>query len=490
MDNKVKSSVLFLFLLFLILTTKNNIAFTSLITLSLTTIFYNIKKGVSIYLVLGFTGIYISTLLRQSIEKFQDNTSTPTLVTTTTSTYTPTLQCTGDESLQLSLKNFKELGFLFDALFRINETKMRTILREKCITDIFSLKNYIEYYRTLSDSEIETSNWAYSDKALTLSKLIPIYLMSPEDMVTVINKEKVSFEQLKSDKTIRNTLFGVNSYHTLAMEYYFGEKKLTKKHYKIITALGLQNSLPQAISDNLETLLVTQRYYDYGIKDIIGKVILFEHLNYINGAELTVDWASDDSNGDEWVKIKLVQIDLTDNLFLSNNLFKQYRLEDKIKKFISNLEEEEIERIARETIDFSKPFNEQSHQEVLFESRNKIKNDNIKEYHSELVEKMNNDKDNDDILSDVTINFNNVDKLIKKSNNTLTGVVDEIIVLYTNVSNTNYAPGSPFNNMLTRYLVFVKELMNILTRDQRLLFVGLFVMILAVVFSLIEVNLY
>ena len=127
---------------------------------------------------------------------------------------------------------------------------------------------------------------------------------------------------------------------------------------------------------------------------------------------------------------------------------------------------------------------------MLFESRNKIKNDNIKEYHSELVEKMNNDKDNDDILSDVTIDFNNVDKLIKKSNNTLTGVVDEIIVLYTNVSNTNYAPGSPFNNMLTRYLVFVKELMNILTRDQRLLFVGLFVMILAVVFSLIEVNLY
>ncbi len=490
MDNKVKSSVLFLFLLFLILTTKNNIAFTSLITLSLTTIFYNIKKGVSIYLVLGFTGIYISTLLRQSIEKFQDNTSTSTLVPTTTSTYTPTLQCTGDESLQLSLKNFKELGFLFDSLFRINETKMRTILREKCITDIFSLKNYIEYYRTLSDSEIETSNWAYSDKALTLSKLIPIYLMSPEDMVTVINKEKVSFEQLKSDKTIRNTLFGVNSYHTLAMEYYFGEKKLTKKHYKIITALGLQNSLPQAISDNLETLLVTQRYYDYGIKDIIGKVILFEHLNYINGAELTVDWASDDPNGDEWVKIKLVQVDLTDNLFLSNNLFKQYRLEDKIKKFISNLEEEEIERIARETIDFSKPFNEQSHQDVLFESRNKIKNDNIKEYHSELVEKMDNDNDNDDILSDVTIDFNNLDKLIKKSNNTLTGVVDEIIVLYTNVSNTNYAPGSPFNNMLTRYLVFVKELMNILTRDQRLLFVGLFVMILAVIFSLIEVNIY
>ena len=100
------------------------------------------------------------------------------------------------------------------------------------------------------------------------------------------------------------------------------------------------------------------------------------------------------------------------------------------------------------------------------------------------------DSDEDDIVSDVTVNFNNVDTLIKKSNSTLTGVLDEIQVLYTNVSNTNYAPGSRVNNMLTKYLVFVKELMNLLTRDQRMLFVGLFLMIIAVIFSIIEVNLY
>jgi hypothetical protein len=490
MDNKVKSSVLFLFLLFLILTTKNNVAFISLFTLSLTTIFYNLKKGVSIYLVLGFTGIYISTLLRQSVERFQDSTSTSTVAPTTTSTYTPTTQCSDDnrKNLSVSLKNFKELGFLFDSLFRIDETRMRTILKENCITDIFSLKNYIEYYRNLDESDIKTNNWAYSDKALSLSKLIPIYLLSPEDMVTVINKENISFDQLNEDKTIRNTLFGVESYHTLAMEYYFNEKKLTKKHYKIITTLHLEKKLPESIAENLETLLVTPRYYDYAIKDIIGIVILFEHLGYINNTELTEDWATDDPNGDEWVKIKLIQIDLTHNMFLRNNLFNEYKLKHKIKKFISTLEEEERERIARETIDFSQPFSEKKQQEVLFSARNNIKDEKIQEYHSELVEKM--EDNGDDIMSDVTIDFNNVDKLIKKSNSTLTGVIDEIQILYTNVSNTNYAPGSSFNNMLTRYLVFVKELMNILTRDQRLLFVGLFIMILAVIFSLIEVNLY
>ena len=34
------------------------------------------------------------------------------------------------------------------------------------------------------------------------------------DIVTVINKEDVSFEQLKTDRNIRNTIFGVDSYHT------------------------------------------------------------------------------------------------------------------------------------------------------------------------------------------------------------------------------------------------------------------------------------
>ena len=484
MDNKVKSCVLFLFLLFLILTTKNNVAFVTLITLSLTTIFYNLNKGVSIYLVLGFTGIYLATLVRQSRETFQDVTSA--------ATYTPTLKCTGEEeeeqTIELTLKNFKELGFVFNALFKMGETDMRKILKKYCIEDLFGLKNYIEYYRNQADSEIDTSNWAYSEKAQTLSKLVPIYTLTPEDMVTLINREKITYTQLEKDKVLRSRIFGIDSLTNLSMEYYFNDKKLTKKHYKIITTLGLDNLLPEAIKENVTTLLITRRYYDYNIKDVVGIAILFEHLGYINDEDITADWSSDDANGDEWVKIKLIQIDLADNLFLNNELFKQHSVKRKIEKFLSKIEQEEKDRIARETIDFSKPFSEQQQEKQLFEARNKIKDDKISEYHSEIVEKM--DSDEDDIVSDVTVNFNNVDTLIKKSNSTLTGVLDEIQVLYTNVSNTNYAPGSRVNNMLTKYLVFVKELMNILTRDQRMLFVGLFLMIIAVIFSMIEVNLY
>ena len=128
--------------------------------------------------------------------------------------------------------------------------------------------------------------------------------------------------------------------------------------------------------------------------------ILFEHLGYINDEDITADWSSDDANGDEWVKIKLIQIDLADNLFLNNELFKQHSIKRKIEKFLSKIEQEEKDRIARETIDFSKPFSEQQQEKQLFEARNKIKDDKISEYHSEIVEKM--DADEDDIVSDVT----------------------------------------------------------------------------------------
>ena len=123
----------------------------------------------------------------------------------------------------------------------------------------------------------------------------------------------------------------------------------------------------------------------------------------------------------------------------------------------------------------------------MFKARNNIVGDEINEYHSHIIEKM--EGNEDDIINDITIDFNNVDKLLKKSNNTLTGVIDEIMILYKNVSNTNYSPDNKINNLVSKYLVFVKELMNIITRDQRLLFVGLFVMILAVIFSFIEINL-
>ena len=55
--------------------------------------------------------------------------------------------CSKFGSMSLSLTDFKELQFIFDALFQINELRMKVILKENCIQDLFTLKKYIEKLR-------------------------------------------------------------------------------------------------------------------------------------------------------------------------------------------------------------------------------------------------------------------------------------------------------------------------------------------------------
>ena len=121
MDNKVKSSVLiFLFLIFMVLSLNKSLAFYPVLILSLATIFYNIKMGVSVYLLLGITGIYLSTVLKNNTERFQNNSNNVPTVPTTTADIVDTPEeedtdSTSAVTMTLTLKNLKELTLLLDA---------------------------------------------------------------------------------------------------------------------------------------------------------------------------------------------------------------------------------------------------------------------------------------------------------------------------------------------------------------------------------------
>ena len=52
-----------------------------------------------------------------------------------------------------------------------------------------------------------------------------------------------------------------------------------------------------------------------------------------------------------------------------------------------------------------------------------------------LIEKMDNDKMDEVVTNDITLEYDNVDKIVKKTSNTLTDVIDEI---QTNAPNTKY----------------------------------------------------
>jgi hypothetical protein len=495
MDNKVKSSVLILlFLVFLILSLNRNLAFNTVLIISLTTIFYNIKKGVSVYLLLGITGIYLSSVLKSKLEGFQ-GTSSSTVVTLPTTSAEIVNQASDFEKKQtmsLTLKNLKELNLLLDSVLRVRSNDIDKTLRENNINDIFKLREYIKFYKNQPDSDIDTNSPFHGEKAESLSEYIPVYLIDPGLKVTLINREGVSVNDLKNSVELRNRIFGVDSYNILGLKYYFGEKKLNKKHYKIIKTLELDNNLPEKVAENMEALLISDEYNSYIIKDIIGIVILFEHYGFLGTeSELNNSWASDDLGGDKWVIKTLSQIDITSpNSFLkTNSLFRDYNLVSKIDNYLKNRETERQDRIKQETIDFSKPLSTVEKGQLVKEAVNNIKPAEITEYHKYLTEQLENIREKDNTNNNILLEFNDIDSLLKKSNTTLTDVVDETRVLIQNLNNDTDNSNSAVNNFANKYLLFTKEFMNIITRDQRMLFVGLFIMILAVVFSFIEINL-
>ena len=482
MDNKVKFC--FLFLILLLVSLSNKIFYVGIMTISITTIFYNLQKGVSVYLLLGFTGIYLATLVKKSRETFQNNEIITTPSQSTTIVDTPIAEeeeCVPNSSMSLSLTDFKELQFIFDALFQINESRMKVILKENCIQDLFTLKKYIENYRNRPENKIDINSWEYSGKAHVLSKLIPVYLLDAQQMVKLINTDDITLNKLRNNE-IRNVLFGVDSVQHLALQYYFNEKKMNKKHFKMLTALDLQKDLPKGVRDNLSGLLISQNYYSKHIKNIVGILVVFEYLGYL-GNDIESDWGKTDLNGDIWVEAKINQINIEEKTFTDNPLFNTYGIGKQILLFLDKVDTLEKQELKKE-FDFSKPVDELT--EELRQQALEAK-DNIKFVDKEnAIESLNYIED--DINEHTELEFNNVENLVKKSNSTLNDVVDEVIMLFKNVSSTTYTPENKVNNLITKYLVFVKELMNILTRDQRMLFVGLFLMILAFIVSLIEIN--
>ena len=497
MDNKVKSSVLILlFLVFLILSLNKNIAFNTVLIISLTTIFYNIKKGVSVYLLLGITGIYLSSALKTKVEGFQtgNTTSVPSIPTTTAEIIDSDNEKNCEEIvMSLPLKDLKELNMLFDAVLKFPKDEILCEIKKENLNNIFKLRRFITRYRNRAEHRIDTGSPYYSERALSLSEFIPVYLIDPGLMITLINREKVTLSDLEKDTEMRNRIFGLGSSNILGLKYYFGEKKLTKKHFKIIKVLGLDTKLPGTVAEDMETRLVSRDYNNYKVKDIVGIAILFEHFGFLGSdTELNNNWANDDLAGDNWALTTLSQIDLTSqtSFFKTNSLFKQYNLARKIDNYLEGKETERQDRISKEIIDFSRPFSNEEQGQFVKKAVNNIRPDEIKEYHSYLTERLENKREkNDNIDNNQILEFSDLDTIVKKSNTTLTDVIDETRLLVQNLSSDNYSSSSNGNSITSKYLIFVREFLNILTRDQRMLFVGLFIMILAVVFSFIEINL-
>lgn len=457
------------------------------LAVSMAFILYSIKNKSFIFFTFGLLGLFLTSLIFNK-EHFQAaTTATATAETAETAAKTPlpTIICETGSSLILFKKDLNELIFVFNALLNKNKTQTKDHIKEDCIKNIFELSNVITRYGEQSSSEININDWKYNIKMRQFAKTIFVYNLQVSEIVRLINKVTVTETEKTPDDIInilknkisRDKLYLPGSIINVSIQYYFGEKTFSNKHYKIVNTLKLNKI------NNFKQELVSQVYYDYKIKDIIGIMIFFEHLNYLTADDISANYAKDDSNGNKWVIDFFLKINLNDLVF-KEGLLKQYKIKDKIKLYIDENERQLKEVIMSKTIDFSKrgllAFD--SDLNSKFDTNVDIKNKEIDEYHKVLIEKHTGKETND-------LEYQNIDDIKNKIGKTYITIIDEIADLYNTISNKQCSL-NVFNNMLTKYLLFFKGLMDILIKKQRLLYVGLFIVILSVIVSFIEISNY
>jgi hypothetical protein len=450
------------------------------LAVSMAFILYSLKNKSFIFFTFGLLGLFLTSLIFNK-EHFQGAT-TPG-VTTPVAT-TPTIICNSGDSVILFKKDLNELIFIFNSLLNKNKQKTKEYIREYCIKDIFVLANVIASYSELDDSEIETNDWRYNIKMRQFAKIVFVYNLQVSEIVKLINGDNKKMA-LKTQDDILNKLkkkmYLPETLLNLSIQYYLGQKIFKKKHYKIVETLKLNELVTLS---NFKNDLVKQLYYDYKIKDIVGIMIFFEHLNYLTQEDLNSEFATDDTNGDQWVSDFFLKINLKD-IFFKEELFKQYKIKNKIETYITENELKRKEEIMSKTIDFSKQgllaFDSELNDK--FELNSEIKKKEIDEYHKVLIESHTGEKNITDL------EFNNIDDIKNKIGSTYITIIDEIAELYNTISNKKCSL-NVVNNMVTKYLLFFKGLMNILVKKQRLLYVGLFIIILSVIVSFIEISTY
>jgi len=446
------------------------------LAVSMAFILYSIKNKSFIFFTFGLLGLFLTSLIFNK-EHFQ--TTTPTTTPTPTPTTTPEVECKSGDSIILLKKDLTELLFVFNALLDKKKEQTEEYIRDHCISDIFSLARIITSYSDKDDSD--TNNWRYNIKMRQFAKTLFVYNLQVSELVRLINGDKTKKTSDDIINKLKNKIYLPGTLLHLSIQYYLREKTFNKKHYKIAETLKLNKLVKLS---NFRKDLVSEEYDDYKIKDIIGIMIFFEHLNYLTADDLNTDYAKDDKDGNQWASDFFLKINLKDLVF-DEGLFKQYKIKQKIEYYIKENEIKRKEEIMSKTIDFSKPglLAFDSELNSKFEYNNDIKKKKIDEYHKVLIEKHTGEKNITDL------DYQNIDDIKNKIGKTYITIIDEIANLYNTVSNKKCSL-NVFNNMLTKYLLFFKGLMDILIKKQRLLYVGLFIVILSVIVSFIEISKY
>ena len=342
-------------------------------------------------------------------------------------------------------------NLLISKILGKNIQSTNTFLNGKNITQIFDLVNY--------NSDLNTIEKKRLDGYLSLIKINLIY---DDKIIILLNNNIFDIKSILDKKQY------LTSKELFGLDYYVLGKVPNKYYFDFVDILKLDVSIPKK---DLYDILILLDYYD---------VLNFRDKSNNSDITLQIKFGK---NG--WIYKLLTK--LKNNNYL-DSVFIKYNILDKVNKLLDklNIEYQEFDSDNIDKTDFG---------ELNFKSEEDKFNQYRKKYFKELYEKEYktletlNNISNTELKNDKKIDFNN---LLKEFSNSMIDILNELIILFVGdakkLESLKIEPyidsSDTINNIWNRYIYYFRMLVKILLKEERLMYLGLFLVFISILLLL------
>jgi len=451
----------------------------------------------------------------------------------------------------LTAKDYEELFFVLKTLMRLDYEQIRSVIIGNDLNSVFDLARRIKknnkpqklyrmnvkfdmnetdgtvtltdktYVRAKSNDPIES--YLTNIKMIAFADFIQIPGFSLDLIVSLINVYKIPNVSIKSYPNIIKALDIDNEnkpVETLGLKYFLNKESITDTYFEFLRYVLTDNSFikgktlrelklslnsilenksfsfrenieialadPNRIKKELNTVLVLFKHNEMvnkidiiSVEDLIKNKKLLETkvLNETNKAALN----NVKNEIDSVFLSTLNSYDLENDLF-DIDLLKEYNVLYKIKEKLKIVREE---KIKSNLIDFGElPEKVEKNKNTEFEQF--LKRD---EYIT--IEKLN-QLSNDEEMNKIETNASSIFNIRENFAKTLNSIIEEMTLLFNNNSNYEAADKDKLENgaFVDKYLYYFKNIMLIFTRDGRLLYSGMIILLIALFIFFIEISYY
>tara|TARA_B100000035_G_C20997050_1_gene553032 strand:+ start:57 stop:1571 length:1515 start_codon:yes stop_codon:yes gene_type:complete len=405
------------------------------------------------------------------------------------------------KDIVLTEKNYEEILFCFRSILDSNFDKdvIDKTIKNYNIKDIYSFADKIlnlekdSIYNNLLDkitnknengetNYFECNNENY-DKLYAFSELIKVYTLSIEKVLEIINLEKYkgtpikirSLCDLSSNRHILNHYDNQTSYgyEYQGLLYYLNEKSINEKYFKILELLELDKLL-----DDKRKIPLYEKLYYYNnkntkiSKDLNSIMVLFDYYEIFD--KLRINNEEDDYN---WNYGILKSIDLNKNYWENNEYFVKYNIKERIINTINKFSKENNEDDI-----FSIQLNNK-YDETFKKSKDKKSESDtyLKEY--KIIKELN-DKSNK--IKEVNVlDLLSVEYLKNNFSQTFIDILEDLVNLYSKRCKLDCPNDNTYLNKIKFYII---NIFKVFTKKGRLLYVGLFVILITFILYFIEIS--